>query len=67
MARQKKQSSAQPLLLTVAEVAIMLGVCRDTVYTLIYEEGLPSIMLKGNRRVHPDSLHAWIKKREKGA
>jgi hypothetical protein len=39
MARRKKVSTAQPLLLSVADVAVQLGVCRQTVYTYIYQEG----------------------------
>jgi len=64
MARQKKQPTAQPLLLTIPDVAIQLGVCRATVYNLIYYKGLPSIMLRGVRRVHPESLRDWLKKCE---
>jgi hypothetical protein len=56
MARQKRIPTAQPVLLSVADVAIQLGVCRTTVYHYIYTEGLPSMLLRGVRRVHPDSL-----------
>jgi excisionase family DNA binding protein len=64
MARKKKQSMVQPLLLSIAEVALQLGVCRQTIYTYIYYEGLPSIKVRGIRRIHPDSLVDWLKKRE---
>lgn len=64
MARRKKISTAQPLLLSVADVAIMLGVCRTTVYQYLYHEGLPSILLRGVRRIHPDSLQEWLKSHE---
>ncbi len=64
MARRKKQPTAQPLLLTIPDVAIQLGVCRATVYNLIYDKGLPSILLRGVRRVHPDSLQEWLKRCE---
>ena len=40
MVRQKKHSTAQPLLLTIPDVAIQLGVCRTTVYNLINHNGL---------------------------
>jgi hypothetical protein len=60
MARVKKISQVQPLLLSVADVAVMLCVCRQTVYTYIYHEGLPSMLIRGVRRIHPDSLHAWL-------
>ena len=64
MARRKKVSTVQPLLLSVADVAIQLGVCRTTVYNYIYHEGLPSMLLRGVRRVHPDSLQLWLKSHE---
>lgn len=43
MARRKKVPVAQPLLLSIPEVAIQLGVCQQTVYNLMYYKGLPSI------------------------
>lgn len=64
MARAKKVSTVQPLLLSVADVAVRLGVCRQTVYTFIYREGLPSIVVGRIRRVHPDSLEGWLRERE---
>ncbi len=64
MARYKKVSTAQPLLLSVTDVAIQLGVCRTTVYQYIYHEGLPSMLLRGVRRVHPNSLQEWLKSHE---
>ncbi len=65
MGRTKRLSTAQPLLLSVAEVAVQLGVCRQTVYHLIYHEGLPSIQVGWIRRIHPDSLDQWLKEHEK--
>ncbi len=64
MSRHKKQSIAQPLLLTIPDVAIQLGVCRATVYNLIYRCGLPSVTLGTARRVHPNSLQEWLKLKE---
>jgi excisionase family DNA binding protein len=64
MARRKKVSVAQPLLLSIPEVAIQLGVCRQTVYNLIYYKRLPSIQLGGIRRIHPESLQKWLKECE---
>ena len=64
MARSKRASTAQPLLLSVTDVAIQLGVCRTTVYRYIYYEGLPSMLLRGVRRVHPNSLQEWLKSHE---
>ena len=64
MARRKKVSIVQPLLLSIPDVAIQLGVCRQTVYNLIYYKGLPSIQLRGVRRIHPESLQRWLKQCE---
>lgn len=64
MSQYKSASAVQPLLLSIADVALQLGVCRQTVYTYIYHEGLPSIKVRGIRRVHPDSLLNWLMKRE---
>ena len=64
MGRRQRISIAQPFLLSVADVAIQLGVCRQTVYNFIYREGLPSILVGRIRRVHPDSLEGWLRARE---
>jgi len=64
MVRRKKASTAQPVLLTVPDVAVQLGVCRTTVYNLIYRKGLPSVMLGSVRRIHPASLQEWLKQCE---
>jgi excisionase family DNA binding protein len=64
MARRKNVSTAQPILLSIADVAVMLGVCRQTVYNLIYREGLPSVLVGRIRRVHSASLEDWIRARE---
>jgi excisionase family DNA binding protein len=64
MGRKKQVSTVQPLLLSVADVANQLGVCRQTVYTLMYRDGLPSMKVRGMRRIRPDSLHEWLKQFE---
>ncbi len=64
MAWRKKLSTVQPLLLTIPDVAVRLGVCRATVYNLISRQSLPYVMLGGARRVHPDSLEKWLRQHE---
>jgi excisionase family DNA binding protein len=64
MRKEKRPSTDQGFLLSVAEVAMQLGVCRQTVYNLIYHEGLPTIRVGKLRRIDPESLHAWLKERE---
>jgi excisionase family DNA binding protein len=64
MGRKKQASTAQPLLLSVAEVAIHLGVCRQTVYNLIYDGSLPSVKIRGLRRISRSSLDDWLRQLE---
>jgi excisionase family DNA binding protein len=53
----------QPLL-TIAQVAKILGVSRPTVYSLIYKEGLPVVKLSKHMRIISHSLQQWIAERE---
>ena len=62
--KKQEDVSAKKLLLSVADVAAHLGVCRQTVYNYIYYEHMPSIKVRGMRRIHSDSLSAWLKERE---
>jgi len=64
MQRVKKTSTAQRQLLTVSDVAIVLGVCPATVYNLMYREGLPSVKIGSMRRFYLDSVHVWLKQHE---
>ena len=64
MARRKKVVTAQPVLLSVADVAVLLGVCRQTVYNLIYDGSLPSVKLRGMRRISCDALDKWLRQLE---
>jgi excisionase family DNA binding protein len=65
MSDRKRATVIQPLLLSITDVAVQLGVCRQTVYAYIYHEGLPSIKVRGMRRIHPDSLRRWLAERER--
>jgi excisionase family DNA binding protein len=49
-------------LLTVAEVAAILGLSRVKVFALLKQRpnGLPSVKIGGARRVQPNKLQAWI-------
>jgi excisionase family DNA binding protein len=64
MEKRGDDSPTQKLLLSVADVATHLGVSRQTVYNYIYFEGMPSIKVRGMRRVFLSSLYAWLKERE---
>ena len=56
--------SSQKTVLSVADVAAHLGVCRQTIYNYIYFEGMPSIKVRGMRRIRLESLDTWLKERE---
>lgn len=53
----------QPLL-TIPQVAKILGVSRPTVYQMIYNEGLPIIRFGKAVRILPWSLFLWLVQRE---
>lgn len=46
-------------LLTVADVARILGLSKVKVYALL-KSGLPSVKIDGARRIQPGKLQAWI-------
>ncbi|MFL5664681.1 MAG: helix-turn-helix domain-containing protein [Ktedonobacteraceae bacterium] len=54
-----------PLLLSVPEVAKILGLGRTKVYELIASEGLPVVRFGRAVRVSVVSLQQWIEQREK--
>jgi excisionase family DNA binding protein len=64
MSGKKRVREVRPSLLSVQDVAALLGVCRQTVYCYIYREGLPSISVRGIRRIRPESLNNWLEERE---
>jgi excisionase family DNA binding protein len=50
----------EKLLLTVAEAASALSVCRSRVYELIYAGELESVKIRGSRRVHRQALERFV-------
>jgi excisionase family DNA binding protein len=48
------------LLLTVKQVAVLLGVCRATVYAMVERGELPHVRLGGLVRIRPDELTAAV-------
>jgi excisionase family DNA binding protein len=61
--RTQMMSPVEPLLLTIPQVAALLGLGRTKVYDLIEREGLPSIKLGTARRIPRQALEAWLTKR----
>ncbi len=62
MGRIKRVPRTQPVYLTIMEVAIILGVCRQTVYNMIDHEGLPTLTIRGVRRIDPTKLNEWLER-----
>ncbi|MBM6976425.1 helix-turn-helix domain-containing protein [Intestinimonas butyriciproducens] len=53
----------QPLAVSPAECARLLGVSRPTVYTIINQDGFPSFKLGTRTLISVDGLRAWIAKK----
>jgi excisionase family DNA binding protein len=61
---QVQTVSSQPVILTVAQVAQILGLSRAKVYQLIYHEGLPHVRFGTALRVRYHALLQWLEQRE---
>lgn len=51
-------------LLTVKDLAEILGNSQDTVYRMAQRRQVPSLMLGGTRRFDPSTIEAWLIKKE---
>ena len=54
------QSVVMQNLLTVGDVASILRLSRVKVYELMKRDGLPTLKIKGARRIQPGKLKTWI-------
>ena len=61
--RKQATTNVEPLLLTIPQVAAMLGLGRSKVYDLIREEGLPTAKFGTAIRVPAEELKQWVKQR----
>ncbi len=59
-----KRVAAQPLLLSIPDVAVSLGLCHSKVYPLIAKEGLPVVRFGRSVSVSAASLQKWVEERE---
>jgi len=65
MRKRKPTSVMVPLqLLTVPQVAEVLGIGPTKVYDLIHRHGLPAVQIDGRLRVRLSSLISWVEARE---
>jgi excisionase family DNA binding protein len=51
-------------LLTVDEVAVMLGLSKFTIYRMAQKRQIPCLMLGGTRKFDPSTLIVWLCKKE---
>lgn len=63
MQKVRESLQVQPLL-TIPQVAKVLGVSRPTVYELMYRHGLPRMNIGRSVRIHPASFQRWLAERE---
>ena len=61
--RKQSMTTVEPLLLTIPQVAAMLGLGRSKVYDLIREEGLPTAKFGTAIRIPAEELKQWVKQR----
>lgn len=58
------QTEIAPLLITIKETMRLLHLGRNTVYSLIKQEGLPVHRFGRRVLVQPDELRFWLKQRK---
>jgi excisionase family DNA binding protein len=54
----------QTLLLTVKQAAALLNLSIATVYRLIQTEEIPSLLIRGSRRLSRETLQQWIREQQ---
>jgi excisionase family DNA binding protein len=50
-----------PLILSVKDVSMILGIGRNAVYNLFHRKGFPKMIFGRNFRVEKNSLRDWLK------
>ena len=58
-------ATLEPIAVTMAEAARLLGVSRPTVYALAKTEGFPVVKLGACTRVLVDDLKAWVREQDR--
>lgn len=53
----------EPLAVSAAEAARLLGVSRPTIYQYIHQEGFPAFKLGNRTLISVDGLRLWVEKR----
>jgi excisionase family DNA binding protein len=58
--RKRTLSQVEPMMLTIPDVAVRLGLGRTKVYALIRDEGLPVVKFGTATRVPIKELEQWV-------
>ena len=61
--RKRTLSPVEPMLLTISDVAVKLGLGRTKVYALIRDEDLPVVKFGTATRVPIKELEQWVTRR----
>jgi excisionase family DNA binding protein len=61
--RKRTLSQVEPMMLTIPDVAVRLGLGRTKVYDLIRYEGLPTVKFGTATRVPIKELEQWVTRR----
>ena len=64
---QGKQQQDYPILLTVKEVAEIIGCSERVAYEVMEEKGFPLIRIRSYKRVNRDDFFEWMNKNCKDA
>lgn len=62
----RKGQMPEKLALNVTEAAQVLGVSRQTMYTLIHRADFPSFQMGGRRLISTEGLREWVREQAKG-
>lgn len=49
-----------PLVLTVKDIAVILGISRNTAYELVHSQGFPAFQVGKQYRIYRDKFLDWL-------
>jgi excisionase family DNA binding protein len=64
--RTLEKNFSLPPVLTAHDIHNYLNISKSKAYDLFKEEGFPTIIIGGNKRVYKDDFLNWVEKQKKG-